>query len=309
LESGKDGVTHVEMGVASEARRTGGTVQKKKQRQLQQPPPSIAKPQRQSSVTSAAHLISNLSSSAGEPPETTPGGAYHLGPSAARFVKPQLPLPSAGHKTNLFPAPHGFSTFSPTSQTEPAYATSSFSSAAPATGGFTASKPTISPSKAFSMKIVAPEHDAATRRGKFPEPSPAACGKRKLAEIAAARMLAGVAASGDQTPPPRGNRLLNAAMDDGTATPPPFEEEVAMGTAIGRKHIPAPPIALNTGRKPLGLSLQIVNPDSLGVSYDQQQKRRRDGQGSPQTPWEGQLQALVRYVLYWKTLSLNSCRR
>jgi hypothetical protein len=115
-------------------------------------------------------------------------------------------------------------------------------------------------------------------------------------------MLAGVAASGDQTPPSRGKRLLNAAMDDGTATPPPFEEEVAMGTSIGRKQIPALPIAVNTGRKPLGLSLQIVNPDSLGVSYDQQQKRRRDGQGSPQTPWDGQLQALVRYVLNWKTL-------
>jgi hypothetical protein len=159
-----------------------------------------------------------------------------------------------------------------------------------------ASKATTSPSKAFSMKIVAPEHDAATRRGKFPEPSPAACGKRKLAEIAAARMLAGVAASGDQTPPPRRKPMLSAAMDDGAATPPPFEEEVAMGAAIGMQHIPAPPMAVNTGRKPMGLSLQIVNPDSLGVSYDQQEKRRRDGQGSPQTPWEGQLQALVRYV-------------
>ena len=35
------------------------------------------------------------------------------------------------------------------------------------------------------MKIKAPEHDASIKQGKFPEPSPAASGKRKLAEIAA----------------------------------------------------------------------------------------------------------------------------
>jgi len=34
----------------------------------------------------------------------------------------------------------------------------------------------------------------------------------------------------------------------------------------------------------------------LGVSHEQIEKRRKDGQTSPVTPWEGQLQALVRYV-------------
>jgi len=43
----------------------------------------------------------------------------------------------------------------------------------------------------------------------------------------------------------------------------------------------------------MGLSLQIVNPESLGVSREEIVGRRNDGQNSPVTPWEGQLQALV----------------
>ena len=168
---------------------------------------------------------------------------------------------------------------------------------------------------------MAPEHDAAARRGKFPEPSPAACGKRKLAEIAAARMLAGVAASGGASDHVGTKSLSSSVIDqrshqssqheladaDGTATPPP-EPAVQMeenGSNLELKHMPAPPLVNPSrgngdaiderGRRPLGLSLQIVNPESLGVTYDQQQKRRRgaDGESSPVTPWEGQLQALV----------------
>ena len=43
----------------------------------------------------------------------------------------------------------------------------------------------------YSMKIDAPTPDQYGKRG-LPPPSPAACGKRKLAELAAAQMLAGV---------------------------------------------------------------------------------------------------------------------
>ena len=113
------------------------------------------------------------------------------------------------------------------------------------------------------MKIKAPEHDASTKQGKFPEPSPAACGKRKLAEIAAARMLAGVAAVGGQS-------LLGSTTEDGTATPPP-EKEPSL-------QIPAPPQidkVENSGvKRSLGLSLQIVNPEALGISYGQQKQRK-----------------------------------
>jgi hypothetical protein len=111
------------------------------------------------------------------------------------------------------------------------------------------------------MSIVAPNHEVAMRRG-FPEPSPAASGKRKLAELAAAQMLAGVAASTEH-------------HIDGDVTPPPME--------------PSP------DRPPpkFGLSLQIVNPETLGITYDETKKRRRGGEPSPTTPWDGQLEQLV----------------
>jgi SHAQKYF class myb-like DNA-binding protein len=284
MEAGKTDVTDVEMGVASEARRVASS-QKKKPK----PPTSGAKAPRQNSLANAAHLITNLSSTSDNPV----ANAAHLPPGAPTasiaFAKPQLPGSSL-LKSSMFPARHGFSIAMPEAYDAPYDAV---------TVAATASNPSILLSTAssgagFPMKIVAPEHDAASKHGKFPEPSPAACGKRKLAEIAAARMLAGVL-SGRET---HGKPLLwsAAAMDDGTATPPPEE-----ATPVKTKAFPAAPMAARklestSSRKPMGLSLQIVNPETLGVSYEQQQKRRRDGQGSPQTPWEGELDALIRYV-------------
>ena len=121
-----------------------------------------------------------------------------------------------------------------------------------------------------SMKIVAPEHDSATNQGKFPEPSPAACGKRKLAEIAAAQMLAGVLNTAEKRKRPPG---LHAA--DGTITPPPEDSSSQMLAPAGG-----------------AASLQIVNPDALDAGKDSQ-KKKMQGMPSPMTPWDGQLQALV----------------
>lgn len=104
------------------------------------------------------------------------------------------------------------------------------------------------------MKIVAPDPNDA--RGRFPEPSPAATGKRKLAEIAAARMLAGVAAEGPPTPPPSDLK-----------EPPPLP-------LFGG---PPPP------------KLQIVNPATLGVTTF----AKRDSD-SPVTPWDNEIEDLVR---------------
>jgi SHAQKYF class myb-like DNA-binding protein len=336
----KDDITDVHMGVAAEAKRGAASAQKKKPRiasasassslslHLTVAAAAAAKPARQTSVTSAAHLISNLSSSTtaevvGATSSAT--GAFHLPGAAASvaassgFAKPQVPssLSSGGghHKSSLFPAQHGFSTFSSsTPSSEHTTFATPFSSSGGGGSSFIGSKSStaggVGTTKAFSsIKIVAPEHDVAMKRGKFPEPSPAACGKRKLAEIAAARMLAGVLSVGRSA----------AVMDDGTATPPEEEETAAANnskTSMGgveMKSIPAPPPIAGVdkihnngssgssslvGRKGMGLSLQIVNPETLGVSYEDQQKRRRDGQGSPVTPWEGQLKALVRYVSF-----------
>lgn len=268
----EESAADVEMRVAAEARKPSS--QKKKPRTT--PPP--VKVSRTASLTSAAEVISSLHNSqqASLSPSNTAHGFQAL--SAAAAAEPAVAASS-----------HGFS--------------SAFAEPMPV---FT--KSTIGTSS-FPMKIVAPGHDFAMKRGKFPEPSPAACGKRKLAEIAAARMLAGVAAS-ELPAPPSGVKSASFAagladnVEDGTATPPP-EEDVSTteqlklppppSTGNSMKATPEPP-AMAQPKKPLGLSLQIVNPETLGISHEQIQKKRRDGNASPVTPWEGQLQALVRYV-------------
>jgi SHAQKYF class myb-like DNA-binding protein len=282
---GTEDAEQIEMRVTSEARNHSETLfsQKKKQRM------TLPKVSRTASVASAAKVISSLhnaqqsiignSLSHGFLDDTITPGSSVLSPEQQ---------PSSLSSSHLFSSAFG-------EPTQPAVVSSLF--AAP--------KSTIGTS-AFPMKIVAPDHDSAMKRGKFPEPSPAACGKRKLAEIAAARMLAGVAASETLlVPPSRGIKSFSVRtgltdnIDDGVATPPPQEET----TALQMLKIPPPPdatppplAAALPPKKPMGLSLQIINPESLGISHAQIDKRRKDGQSSPVTPWEDQLQALVRYV-------------
>jgi len=121
-----------------------------------------------------------------------------------------------------------------------------------------------------SMKIMAPEHDSASKQGKFPEPSPAACGKRKLAEIAAAQMLAGVMNTAEKR-----EQTSNLSNADGTATPPLEGWSSQKRPATGGS-----------------ASLQILNPDALDEGRGGQEKKMQ-GMPSPMTPWDGQLQALV----------------
>ena len=328
VEGGKADVTDVEMGVAAEARRIGSS-QKKKGRGGGGTTSSGSKVPRQQSLTNAAHLISNLSHT-----ESPSAAVNHLGlPVAAAPVSSQQhasfatpPLPGV-LKSNMFPARHGFSSTPAAAAADPYHSSSAYGaqpSAAAAVAAAAVAQPTSSlhsstvPSSSAavaggfsSMSITAPDHDAAAKRGKFPEPSPAACGKRKLAEIAAARMLAGVlsAGGGGGGEKPGGDKssvmLGPNAMEDGTATPPPEEETSMMKI---KSEVPAPPPqnveSAAGGFRKTGLSLQIVNPESLGISYEQQQKRRRDGQGSPQTPWEGELETLIRFVYTVNVLEL-----
>jgi SHAQKYF class myb-like DNA-binding protein len=162
------------------------------------------------------------------------------------------------------------------------------------------------------MKITAPDPTLMLKTVGFPEPSPAATGKRKLAEIAAARMLAGVGHSqqhqdSHHASASGGSRLSGVGGlsnddigdDDCPPTPPPSSASssgaLAGGVLLSLRQVPPPPLALDGGRNSgsvnprQGLSLQIVNPDSLGVSYG---ARSRTG-NSPVTPWDGQLEALV----------------
>jgi hypothetical protein len=185
---------------------------------------------------------------------------------------------------------------------------------------------------AGSMSIVAPTYNDMMRAGKFPEPSPAACGKRKMDEIAAAHMLAGVVSratdainstsNGGELPSPNkrsngsvtgtaaiasastmpaegANRqsslseyLAGVFEDEDTATPPPPPvEDFAPNSPFSAA------AAAIAGRSMVGsgLALQIINPDTLG-GHDSSLFRRHllNGQASPRTPWDCQLEALVR---------------
>lgn len=215
-------VTSVEMGVDAKK----ASAQKKKKAAAPKPPQRM---QSTASTHAAAHLMTNLSS------------AVIPTPTAAYTSSAYAPAP-ATYSSAPF-ATHGFSTASNLND-QPLLPPQALPSYPPSGGFFNR--------QGFALSIVAPEPSLK----KFPEPSPAACGKRKLAELAAAHMLAGVAASG------------------GDATPPPPE---------GRPAEPSLP----------SLGLQIVNPEALGVTFD---VRRKRGEPSPTTPWDGQLQALVRYV-------------
>ena len=158
------------------------------------------------------------------------------------------------------------------------------------------------------MKIVAPDPSA---NNFFPEPSPAATGKRKLAEIAAARMLAGVGSADTPTEedgretPPLPVSLVSSNQQQQQQQPyyanleeapvPPLTAAAAAGaTDVSSRSLPL------SSSSSKGLSLQIVNPSHLlgmdDYDDDHHSHRRRHGFGggdSPQTPWDGQLEALV----------------
>jgi SHAQKYF class myb-like DNA-binding protein len=238
----------VAVAVAMKPRKAGQTAEKKKPRKTPSvhiPIPSTNKLNRRSSSSmtlSAAQVISNMSNPAGP----------------VRVV--------ADGSSNPMPARHGFSSSIQAGEQEDAFPLFATTTSHSSTSGWIGN--------ASSMKILVPDPSSSLQQMGFPEPSPAATGKRKLAEIAAARMLAGVGgvdSEGPPTPPPTMEKPLN--LKD-APTLPIFGQESKLARA--------------------GLSLQIVNPATLGVTYQEQDKRRRGGDNtSPVTPWDGQLQALV----------------
>jgi SHAQKYF class myb-like DNA-binding protein len=341
---GKEDVTHVDMGTASEARRGGSALNKKKPRLGLSTSNKIP---RTASVASAAKVITTIKQhplpplALSRPLEVSSGGhGFQTATGTGNGSKVVAGI-SSQDCSSMYQPTHGFSsTFANSSVSEPRPTSTQSTTVNDAMMGgnnFLRGKPlTIGTSSFPSMKIVAPEHDYAIKQGKFPEPSPAACGKRKLAEIAAARMLAGVAASESLLTPSQSltnsQHLLNESGDikrntapmshhvhntlgnveDGMATPPPEEMNVTAlpvtafkSSMAHRSRGTVPSVSNNiingpsqflTGvpKKTMGLSLQIVNPESLGVSCEEIVGRKNDGQMSPVTPWEGQLQALVR---------------
>jgi SHAQKYF class myb-like DNA-binding protein len=273
-------VDAVDMGVSLEAKKASSQ-KKKKPRGLASIASASKQNRRGSSATlSAAQVISGLSSSQPSGIASYVSTVSNASPQQQQQQQQQQQLYQQQPMATVAELPtqpprHGFSTSEAT-----------FAPAYPSAFGSGVLSSADSWMRHAGVKIVAPDPQAAMSRGNFPEPSPAATGKRKLAEIAAARMLAGVAG------------VARITEDrDGAPTPPPMPEYSSGG--LNMKNAPAPPMLFGGGdaggfasaRK--GLSLQIVNPASLGINYEEQQRRKRAGGDSPVTPWDGQLEALV----------------
>ncbi len=149
------------------------------------------------------------------------------------------------------------------------------------------------------ISILAPSsHDELLQAGKHPEPSPAACGKRKLAEIAAAQMLAGgVGTTNRRLVMSDATDSTNVLVKERLATPPPPPptDEGTYTNTTGASGTAAIASSSNNAQygslSGHGGALQILNPDSFG---DWTIRRSLSGSASPHTPWDGQLAALVR---------------
>lgn len=145
-----------------------------------------------------------------------------------------------------------------------------------------------------AMKIVVPKPEHTMRKGLFPEPSPAACGKRKMMEMDAAHMLAGVAASAYKASRPDGVTSVKSSPYShiGRERGSSFNDTNPVGIAKTKTNsIPA--IAEKSG---FG-NLQIVNPEAFGLTGVRSRTiANRFGQASPLTPWDGQLESLASEV-------------
>lgn len=141
-----------------------------------------------------------------------------------------------------------------------------------------------------SMKIIPPPPEHTLKKGMFPKPSPAACGKRKMMELQAAQMLAGVASTVVLPKP----HVPEKALKTETTTSP--------GIVQGSQEVPSTTYSeqgnkpnttdTKSNEKPTGLKgLQIVNPENFSCLQP-----RMGNQMSPATPWDGQLEVLESVV-------------
>lgn len=195
--------------------------------------------------------------------------------------------------------------FSASASTAGVYSTACHSSDAPASHGFAYPSALAPAPMGSSLSILpTPTHDELMQAGKFSDPSPAACGKRKLAEIAAAQMLAGVTAATAAAVEAKAAQSNFAAPEMETTLPSISGTAGSVSNHIANSQtstkaprdtpppgtIPlAPPAMLN----PLGGGLSIVNPDRLATNN---KRKFLNGQASPLTPWDGQMEALVSQV-------------
>lgn len=135
-----------------------------------------------------------------------------------------------------------------------------------------------------NMKITVPSTDYALRKNMFPEPSPAACGKRKVLELETANTLIGVVSSG-------GASISSTSKDIfRKATPPPTYPNIGEGESAEATQL-RKDFSLAKSASPGGGSLQIINPDHLP---HERIKFRQGLDQEPTTPWDIEVEALTR---------------
>ena len=121
----------------------------------------------------------------------------------------------------------------------------------------------------------------------FPEPSPAACGKRKHAELQAAQMLA--ASSSSKARDPNAGAIYSGGpppvFNGGS---PPLHASALRGGHLNRKDSDgsASGAPFNSRRNRLGLTLSIVDPQ------DGSNNSSNSSVAEPGTPWESAIHAL-----------------
>lgn len=123
----------------------------------------------------------------------------------------------------------------------------------------------------------------------FPEPSPAACGKRKHAELQAAQMLA--ASSSSKARDPNAGAVYSGgpppAFNGGS---PPLHVSALRGGLLNRNasDTSASGAPFNSRRNRLGLTLSIVDPQDSGTGNNSS----NSSVAEPGTPWESAIHAL-----------------
>lgn len=137
------------------------------------------------------------------------------------------------------------------------------------------------------MKISVPRPGFTIENNMFPEPSPAACGKRKMLELETANTLLGVVSSGGQS---YSSEPKGSGKSKPPSTTPNIEGSGSKGGNDPQIDSSASMIIAEKNDK-----LHIINPDHL--QHDQI-NRQRVARNEPVTPWDIELEALNRYVLF-----------
>jgi len=277
--SDKIDLNGIEISTIAEVKKaTPGSLKKKNHIHLKAPsllgPAMSTQSQQVPTATQAAQLIAQLNQvkTHAEPPMLPKAPVY-----SEKYAVPETSMSDQYRRTNNKQGQHTLEDFSQTRRQGP--------SSGP-------SNPFYVPHTA--MKIVAPKPEHTMMKNMFPEPSPAACGKRKLMEMDAAQMLADVAAGAG-----RNRRLEGAPSVDKSSY-------LAIGGEGGSSIENTNPLrivknkttAVPTSVDKFGFgNLQIVNPEAFGVrSLTSRTNVSRFGQASPLTPWDGQLESLASEV-------------